>query len=62
MTKLLLKAAFIAIIAWAVIAGTISLIWGYETADKFKLAIGFAMAFTVFVVYMLNKSKDEETL
>ena len=62
MAKLLLKAAFIAMIAGAIIAGTISLIWGYETADKFKLAIGFAMAFTVFVVYMLNKSKDEETL
>lgn len=57
MTKLLLKAAFIAIIAGAIIAGTISLIWGYEVADKFKLAFLFAIAFSVFLVYMLNRKK-----
>lgn len=62
MRKLLLKTAFITLIAGAIVAGTISLIWGYEVADKFKMAIGFAMAFTVFLVYMLNRKNYEETL
>lgn len=53
--KNLLKVGFITIVAMAIIAGTISIIWGYEVADKFRY--GFLAVFAIIMGWTYYKNR-----